>query len=91
VKSSRATQGENSPDTASVQQPVSDRSAIPGNKDEGTPTEDKMKRDPSEPAEEKRKSGTYILGSWVPSPWGSLGYETYLGSNGWFRLLTSVS
>jgi hypothetical protein len=63
VKSSRATQGENSPDTASVQQPVSDRSAIPGNKDEGTPTEDKMKRDPSEPAEEKRKSGTYILGS----------------------------
>lgn len=63
MKSSRATQGENSPDTASVQQPVSDRSAIPGNKDEGTPTEDKMKRDPSEPAEEKRKSGTYILGS----------------------------
>ena len=55
VKTSRATEGRHSPDTASVQQPVSDQSAIPGEKDEGTPTEDEVKRDPSEPAESKRK------------------------------------
>lgn len=56
VKTSRATKAQNSPDTASVQQPVSDRSAIPGNKDEGTPTEDAVERDPKEPAADKRKS-----------------------------------
>ncbi len=38
-----------------MQQPVSDQSAIPGEKDEGTPTENEVKRDPSEPAESKRK------------------------------------
>lgn len=56
LKKSRATEGANSPDTASVQQPVSNRSAIPGEKDEGTPTEDAMKRSPEEPAEKKRES-----------------------------------
>lgn len=56
VKTSRATKAQDSPDTASVQQPVSDRSAIPGDKDEGTPTEDAVKRDPKEPAADKRKS-----------------------------------
>lgn len=56
VKSSRATDGTSSPDTASVQQPVSNRSKIPGDQDEGTDSHDKVKRDPSEPAEEKRKS-----------------------------------
>ena len=38
-----------------MQQPVSNESAIPGDKDEGTPTEDEVKRDPDEPAEKKRK------------------------------------
>ncbi|KAL8834623.1 MAG: hypothetical protein Q9170_003671 [Blastenia crenularia] len=56
VKSSRATDGTSSPDTASVQQPVSDRSSIPGDQDEGTGSHEKVKRDPNEPAEEKRKS-----------------------------------
>ncbi len=56
VKTSRATKDQISQDNASVQQPVSDRSAIPGHQDEGTPTEDAVKRDPKEPAEEKRKS-----------------------------------
>ncbi|KAL9601925.1 MAG: hypothetical protein Q9219_002149 [cf. Caloplaca sp. 3 TL-2023] len=56
VKASRATDGTPSPDTASVQQPVSNRSSIPGDQDEGTESHDKVKRDPSEPAEVKRKS-----------------------------------
>ncbi|KAL8691733.1 MAG: hypothetical protein Q9218_003104 [Villophora microphyllina] len=56
VKSSRATDSESSPDTASVQQPVSDRSSIPGDQDEGTGSHDKVKQDPNKPAEEKRKS-----------------------------------
>lgn len=56
IKQSRATEGAHSPDTASLAQPVSNRSAIPGNQDEGTPTEDAVKRSPEEPAEEKRKS-----------------------------------
>ncbi|KAL8777321.1 MAG: hypothetical protein Q9203_002497 [Teloschistes exilis] len=56
VKSSRATDGTSSPDTASLQTPVSDRSSIPGDQDEGTASHDKVKRDPNEPAEEKRKS-----------------------------------
>lgn len=47
-------------------QPVSDRSAIPGEKDETTPTEEEMKRDPKEPAESKRahveKQGEKPLG-----------------------------
>ncbi|KAF6237817.1 hypothetical protein HO173_004018 [Letharia columbiana] len=46
LKKTRGTEGANSPDTASVQQPVSERSAIPGDKDEGTPTEDAVKRNP---------------------------------------------
>lgn len=37
-------------------EPVSDRSAIPGEKDEGTPTEDAVKRPPEEFAEKKRES-----------------------------------
>lgn len=56
VKSSRATDSESSPDTASLQQPVSDRSSIPGDQDEGTPSHDKVKQDPNKPAEQKRKS-----------------------------------
>ena len=56
IKTSRATDAANSPDTASVQTPVSNRSAIPGDQDEGTPTGDEMKRDPKEPAESKRKA-----------------------------------
>lgn len=39
-----------------MQQPVSDRSAIPGDKDEGTPTEEAVKRSPEEPAAKKRAS-----------------------------------
>lgn len=39
-----------------MQQPVSGRSAIPGEKDEGTPTEEAVKRHPDEPAERKRES-----------------------------------
>lgn len=38
-----------------MQKPVSNESAIPGTNDEGTPTEDEVKRDPDEPAEMKRK------------------------------------
>ncbi|KAL8937044.1 MAG: hypothetical protein Q9216_004622, partial [Gyalolechia sp. 2 TL-2023] len=56
AKASRATDGTPSPDTASVQQPVSNRSSIPGDQDEGTESHEKVKRDPNEPAEEKRKS-----------------------------------
>ncbi|KAL8653275.1 MAG: hypothetical protein Q9210_002202, partial [Variospora velana] len=58
VKSSRATQGgaSSSPDTASVQQPVSERSSIPGEQDEGTPSHENVKQDPAKPAEEKRRS-----------------------------------
>ncbi|KAL9019163.1 MAG: hypothetical protein Q9185_003544 [Variospora sp. 1 TL-2023] len=60
VKSSRATQGgaasSSSPDTASLQQPVSERSSIPGEQDEGTPSHDNVKQDPAKPAEEKRRS-----------------------------------
>ncbi|KAL8903575.1 MAG: hypothetical protein Q9207_003826 [Kuettlingeria erythrocarpa] len=56
VKSSRATDNVSSPDTASVQQPVSDRSSIPGDQDEGTPSHDQVKQDPNKPAEQKRKS-----------------------------------
>ncbi|KAI4182656.1 MAG: hypothetical protein L6R41_005840 [Letrouitia leprolyta] len=56
VKSSRATDSASSPDTASVQQPVSNRSKIPGDQDEGTDSHDNVKQDPSKPAEEKRKS-----------------------------------
>lgn len=56
VKSSRATDGASSPDTASVQQPVSNRSSIPGDQDESTDSHEQVKRDPNEPAEEKRKS-----------------------------------
>ena len=39
-----------------MQQPVSNRSAIPGEKDEGTPTEDAVRGSPEEPAEKKRES-----------------------------------
>ncbi|KAL8911555.1 MAG: hypothetical protein Q9171_003269 [Xanthocarpia ochracea] len=56
VKSSRATDNMSTPDTASVQQPVSDRSSIPGNQDEGTPSHDHVKQDPNKPAEEKKKN-----------------------------------
>lgn len=35
---------------------MSDRSAIPGEKDEGTPTEDVVGWPPEEPAEKKRES-----------------------------------
>ena len=56
IKTSRATKDQTSQDNASLAQPVSDRSAIPGEKDEGTPTEDAVKRDPKEPAEKKRES-----------------------------------
>ncbi|KAL8921550.1 MAG: hypothetical protein Q9208_005704 [Pyrenodesmia sp. 3 TL-2023] len=56
IKSSRATDSQSSPDTASLQQPVSDRSSIPGDQDEGTPSHDKVKQDPNKPAEQKRKS-----------------------------------
>ncbi|KAL8725377.1 MAG: hypothetical protein Q9166_007393 [cf. Caloplaca sp. 2 TL-2023] len=56
VKSSRATDSNSSPDTASVQQPVSNRSSIPGDQDEGTSSHEKVKQDPDKPAEEKRKS-----------------------------------
>ena len=66
MKTSRATQGQKTQDTASVAQPVSNRSAIPGEKDESTPTEEEMKRDPKEPAESKRanveKQGEKPLG-----------------------------
>lgn len=66
VKISRATKDQKSQDTASLAQPVSDRSAIPGEKDETTPTEEEMKRDPKEPAESKRahveKQGEKPLG-----------------------------
>lgn len=55
VKTSRATGDQPSLDTASVQEPVSIESAIPGTNDEGTPTEEEVKRDPNEPAEKKRK------------------------------------
>ena len=56
VKSSRATDSTSSPDTASVQTPVSNRSSIPGDQDEGTPSHDNVKQDPNKPAEEKRKN-----------------------------------
>ncbi|KAI4123196.1 MAG: hypothetical protein LQ338_005392 [Usnochroma carphineum] len=56
IKSSRATDSDASPDTASLQQPVSDRSSIPGDQDEGTPSHDKVKQDPNKPAGEKRKN-----------------------------------
>ncbi|KAI4274097.1 MAG: hypothetical protein LQ337_004179 [Flavoplaca oasis] len=56
VKSSRATDSNTSPDTASVQQPVSDRSSIPGDQDEGTPSHDNVKQDPNKPAEEKKRN-----------------------------------
>ncbi|KAL8765879.1 MAG: hypothetical protein Q9209_007180 [Squamulea sp. 1 TL-2023] len=56
VKSSRATDGTSSPDTASVQTPVSDRSSIPGDQDEGTPSHDNVQQDPNKPAEEKKKN-----------------------------------
>ncbi|KAL8896762.1 MAG: hypothetical protein Q9192_002923 [Flavoplaca navasiana] len=56
VKSSRATDSNSSLDTASVQQPVSDRSRIPGDQDEGTPSHDNVKQDPNKPAEEKKKN-----------------------------------
>ncbi|KAL8971132.1 MAG: hypothetical protein Q9183_001201 [Haloplaca sp. 2 TL-2023] len=56
VKSSRATDSQSSPDTASVQTPVSNQSKIPGDQDEGTGSHDAVKQDPSKPAEEKRKS-----------------------------------
>ncbi|KAI4148468.1 MAG: hypothetical protein L6R39_002788, partial [Caloplaca ligustica] len=56
IKSSRATDSESSPDTASVAQPVSDRSSIPGDQDEGTESHDNVKQDPKKPAEEKKKS-----------------------------------
>ena len=56
VKSSRATDSQSSSDTASVQTPVSDRSKIPGDQDEGTGSHEAVKQDPSKPAEEKRKS-----------------------------------
>ncbi|CAO1604690.1 hypothetical protein XANCAGTX0491_008234 [Xanthoria calcicola] len=56
VKSSRATDSTSSPDTASVQQPVSDRSSIPGDQDEGTPSHDTVKQDPNKPAEEKKQN-----------------------------------
>ena len=56
VKSSRATDSNTSRDTASVQQPVSDRSSIPGDQDEGTPSHDNVKQDPNKPAEEKKKN-----------------------------------
>ena len=66
VKTSRATKDQTSQDTASLAQPVSNRSAIPGEKDEGTPTEEQVKRDPKEPAESKRanveKQGKKPLG-----------------------------
>ena len=38
----------------SVQTPVTNRSKIPGEQDEGTPSHDNVKRDPSEPPEKKR-------------------------------------
>lgn len=44
-----------------MQQPVSDQSAIPGEKDEETPTEEKVKRDPRESGEEKKKSGLWVF------------------------------
>ena len=53
MKSSRATDG-GSPDSASTQTPVTNQSAIPGEQDEGTPSHDKVKRDPAEPADKKR-------------------------------------
>ncbi|CAL8580139.1 hypothetical protein XPA_005872 [Xanthoria parietina] len=56
VKSSRATDSTSSPDTASVQQPVSDRSSIPGDQDEGTASHDNVKQDPNKPAEEKKQN-----------------------------------
>ncbi|KAL8874083.1 MAG: hypothetical protein Q9198_006934, partial [Flavoplaca austrocitrina] len=56
VKSSRATDSNTSPDTASVQQPVSDRSSIPGDQDEGTPSHDNVKQDPNKPDEEKKRN-----------------------------------
>ncbi|KAL8869377.1 MAG: hypothetical protein Q9174_004315 [Haloplaca sp. 1 TL-2023] len=56
VKSSRTMDSQSSPDTASVQTPVSDRSKIPGDQDEGTGSQEAVKQDPSKPAEEKRKS-----------------------------------
>ncbi|KAL8850779.1 MAG: hypothetical protein Q9221_004277 [Calogaya cf. arnoldii] len=56
VKSSRATDSNTSPDTASVQQPVSDRSSIAGDQDEGTPSHDHVKQDPNKPAEEKKRN-----------------------------------
>ncbi|KAL8672870.1 MAG: hypothetical protein Q9168_002679 [Polycauliona sp. 1 TL-2023] len=56
VKSSRATDSTSSPDTASVQTPVSNRSSIPGDQDEGTPSHHNVKQDPNKPAEEKRKN-----------------------------------
>ncbi|KAI4225996.1 MAG: hypothetical protein L6R36_003495 [Xanthoria steineri] len=56
VKSSRATDSTSSPDTASVQQPVSDRSSIPGDQDEGTPSHDNVKQNPNKPAEEKKQN-----------------------------------
>jgi len=34
---------------------VSNQSKIPGEQDESTPSHDEVKRDPSEPAKEKRK------------------------------------
>ncbi|KAL8797624.1 MAG: hypothetical protein Q9182_007174 [Xanthomendoza sp. 2 TL-2023] len=55
IKASRATDNTSSPDTASVQTPVSDRSKIPGDQDEGTESHEQVKRDPKEPDEVKRE------------------------------------
>ncbi|KAL8949263.1 MAG: hypothetical protein Q9222_004619 [Ikaeria aurantiellina] len=56
VRSSRATDGTPSPDTASLQTPVTNRSKIPGDQDEGTASHENVKNDPSKPAEEKRRN-----------------------------------
>lgn len=53
IKTSRATDGP-SEATPSTQKPVGDQSKIPGAQDEGTPSHDEVKRDPNEPADEKR-------------------------------------
>lgn len=55
VNQSRATDGASSPDTASVQTPVSnpEQSGL-GGQEEPQPSQERMKRDPDEPDEKKR-------------------------------------
>ena len=55
LKHSRSTDSTSSPDTASVQTPVSNpKGAAVGQQDDDTDTQQNIKNDPNEPAEQKR-------------------------------------